>query len=520
MRTTIIKKERKPIGKKFFSFLEQLIINNKGSSIMKKLFLYSYVILISLPLYVYACDDKFVDQEGGSYPFSKNLHVGASSSSDENTNTERQLVLSSPAKKVRPMPVSLRSHNQLNQEVFMPGSEHFQWGMLQQLSIGKINYLGANVVIPENFHCVVPYNDLYRKKVQDSRQEMCKLLAPMTRNEIKAIENKTDKSKADLERYAVLKKSEMEICKAGNGSILEEDTSVLFYSESGNLSVMITENINLFPIFFGELLTETPQIGKEQLIVNQFIKDLVKTLGTVSRPLLTTREYEYENYLNFRKLQQIALSSPLRYILNIYDDHTNLFENIADELLKCEEKYEQNKVISYEASRLVYDKDRREVYKKLIEKNVFTSILNREYKDDVKAHENIYDLILGWKDLTDSLLLACLSGTYDAQKQTYDTNERGTQFFNDFVFPILSSLFINQKGYFSDINTFYTNEFEAYLGDKLFLIIKFKAAGVNKVPALVFSGSQFSPRKMITPQQESKPQKAVATKQERNCVLM
>jgi hypothetical protein len=357
---------------------------------------------------------------------------------------ENQLVPSSPARKIRP--------------TFQPST--------LSVKTEVVNYLGKNVPIPNNFELIMLYNEYNLKVLKSSRQTL----------------------------YENRKRNGMEVIERLDTQ--DEDISVILYSNKYNICFLITEDIRHFLVFSEELLTQSSEKSKEPVLVNKFITDLMETLSTPSMELLNTRQHL--QFFDFIKLKKLGFSSPLKCVSYIYSKNESFFEHISIELEECEKRYEEH------GKEQLLNEECMEVYNALIEKQIFKDIIKEEYQTDLDAHIDIYELMLGWGDLSKSLLLTCRLGAYNSQQD-------GKAFYENFIFPFLDSLFMNLKDYYFNFNTFFNDEFRLTTEEsKRFHIVKYKVEGVNKTPGFALRG--FKPK----PQ----PQKSVARKQEHGCILM
>ncbi|WP_032112304.1 hypothetical protein [Candidatus Paracaedibacter symbiosus] len=388
----------------------------------------------------------------------------------EESKKDKQLVLFSSAKSIQPVSL-VDSSNKANQLV----------------------YLGKKVKIPANWERVDPYNQQHRDHHKYLREEM----------------------------YQRMEK--MGIQSIAGGDVQDENVSALFYSTKYNICFFTTENILDFSIYSGEHLTQKAECDHEQKIVNEFIEDLNTTIGNRSTEILNIQECS--PYFSKEKIRKLGgTATPLKCLLNIYANNKDLFEGISADLEEYEEKYEVNG-ISVE----VFEEESRKIYNRLIEKKVFKDILNVEYEDELNAHVDIYNLILGWEDLCRSFSVTCALGACG-------NPEYGKEFYSAFILPFLDSLLMNPNNYYFNLSSFFTKDFGIEFALKRFHVIKFKAEGVNKIPAIALCGFKLNPQATIKPVvvkkmattkpvvvkkvEPTKPLVVMKEEKKNNCVMM
>ncbi|AIK97105.1 hypothetical protein [Candidatus Odyssella acanthamoebae] len=426
---------------------------------MKKYFFSILSILIIISPYLYASDEASSagvfphHNEHSSFLFTKGeneerkherAHVLIDKGEKENKGKGDQVVPSSPARKIRP--------------TFQPVT----------LSVRKevVNYLDKKVAIPTNFELIMLYNEYYRNGLKKSRQKM----------------------------YQVMQKSGIEVIEKLDNQ--EENTSAIFYSNKYNICFFITEDIRHFLIFSQELLTQSSEKSTEPILVNKFITDLTETLNTPSMELLNTRHHM--KFFDIVKLKKLGFVSPLKCVSYIYNKNEIFFELISTEIEECEQRYKEHD------NEQLFNEECNLIYNALIEQQTFKDIIKEEYQTDLEALIDIYDLMLGWGDLSRSLLLTCRLGAYNSQQD-------GKEFYENFIFPFLDSLFMNLKDYYFNFNTFFNDEFKLTTEEsKRFHIVKYNVEGVNKTAGFALRGFKQKPQ----------PQKSVARKHEHGCLLM
>ncbi len=476
----------------------------------------------------------------------------------KNSDSGNQLTLSLSAKKIRPM--------------FHP--------LTSNVSKVSISYLDQKLPVPENFEVIMLYQDYYLKQLETSRETM--------RNE--------------------LKKIGVNVIEPSDPS--DENLSVILYSNKYNICFFITEDIRHFVIFSQKLLAQSSQKTKESVIVSNFITDLTETLNTPSMELLTTRQYM--DFFDIARSETLGFSSPLKYLIHIYNKNLDFFDTISKAIGECEKvsssrlknllnkekqnlesyrekleeqfKKEKQKLESYREKleeQFKKDKESMEslrenleeqlkevkesieslhekleeqlkkvkesieilrekleeaiqeewlkrqryvtlineklftkqcslIYNNLIEKKIFEDVLKKDYQKDVVINSGLYDLTLGWGDLSNSLRLTCCLGAGEYRQE-------GEAFYENFIFPFIDSLFKDLQKNYLNFNTFFKDKFKVTTDEtKRLIVVKFNVEGVNKTPGFALLG--FKPTSQNLPAIESTPQNVVARKQ--NCILM
>ncbi|MBW8309556.1 MAG: hypothetical protein K0M45_07990 [Candidatus Paracaedibacteraceae bacterium] len=393
-----------------------------------------------------------------------------------------------------------------------------------------INYLDQKVPIPDNFELIMLGENYYHKQLKTSREAMCHTLKKVGISVIDPLDR------------------------------LEGNLSIIFYSHKYDICFFMTDDIRHFVFFSEELLAQSTKKTKESIIVNNFITDLMETLNTSSMELLTTRQYI--DFFDTAKIKNLGFSSPLKYLVHIYNKNLAFFDTISNAIGKCEkdraarlENLLKKEKVSIESFReqleeqlkeqLKEEKESKEsfreqleeavqkewlkkqryvtllneklfikqcglIYQTLIEKKIFEDVLREDYQKDVEINSGLYNLTLGWGDLSNSLRLTCSLGAGPHRQE-------GEAFYENFIFPFLDSLFSDLQKNYLNFNTFFKDKFEVTPDEiKRLIVVKIAPDNVNKSPVIALRGGK--PTSKNLPAIESTPQNVVAQKQ--NCALM
>lgn len=256
--------------------------------------------------------------------------------------------------------------------------------------------------------------------------------------------------------------------------------SSLFYSERYNITFLMTADLAQFSLFYGWDLTQSAKGDKEKAMVNRFIHDLIATTSTACAEVSSVGQLK--KYIKPDVVERAAQDKSLGLFLNIfYKGNKDFFEGILDDL-DPDSSFKEDLRSKLKDS---YDEENadKEIYQRLVKKQVFSSLLKEKYTSDLQVHIDVYQAILGWQDLHRSLMLTCKVGSMGDVSY-------GEDFCNAFIYPFLDLLLIDPEQTYLSRSSFYNNSIDGLnQNEGRFHVVKFKApSGV--VPAMALFGSK------------------------------
>ena len=256
--------------------------------------------------------------------------------------------------------------------------------------------------------------------------------------------------------------------------------SSLFYSERYNITFLMTADLAQIKLFEGWDLTQSARGDKEKAMVNRFISDLIETTSTPSAEVSSVGQLK--RYIKPEVVQQAARDKSLSLFLNVfYRGNKDFFEGSLDDLdpdsafkedlrSKLKDGYNEEKAD-------------REIYQRLVERQIFSTLLREKYARNLQVHIDVYQAVLGWQDLHRSLMLTCKVGSIGDASY-------GEEFCSAFIYPFLDLLLIDPDETYDCRSSFYNNNVQGLKENEgRFHVVKFKApSGV--VPAMALFGSK------------------------------
>lgn len=257
-------------------------------------------------------------------------------------------------------------------------------------------------------------------------------------------------------------------------------SSSLFYSQKYNITFLMTADLTQFSLFQGWDLTQSAKGDKEKTMVNRFINDLIETISTPCAEVSSVGQLK--KYIKPQIIEKAAQDKSLSLFLNVfYKGNQDFFENILDDL-DPDSSFKEDLRLKLKNGYKEENADQK-IYERLVDKQIFSTLLKERYSRDLQVHIDVYQAILGWQDLHRSLILTCKVGSIG--DTTY-----GEDFCNAFIYPFLDLLLIDSEQIYDSRSSFYNNTVEGLKENEgRFHVVKFKApSGV--VPAIALFGSR------------------------------
>ncbi len=255
--------------------------------------------------------------------------------------------------------------------------------------------------------------------------------------------------------------------KIGAKKVLDHPGSVLWHSDEYQVRFLVTADLCPYALFSTKELQKISRNELEKKVVSNFVGDLsdtIKTLGIEVPSFLTIKQYLSES-----SIKSIEKTRSLKNLLKIYYDNKDVFEQIIE----------------------------TQQYALLKQKKVFHEVIKPEYQGNLKVIIALYQAILGWEELHNSLKLTCVLGVGEANRLY------GKSLYESFLEPYLGILLTEES--FEAVTTFFKDDFEdPSCKEKRFYVVKFKAKEWPKSLAIAVSGYEASTPKQDKPEEGGK----------------
>lgn len=243
--------------------------------------------------------------------------------------------------------------------------------------------------------------------------------------------------------------------------------SILLHSKEHRTCLYLVEHIEDAMILDQYIRSINPEIKENEVhaIVKEVMEGFSHAMDCPTAAISTLDDYK--KYLDISAILSLpSLKCPLAFLLNTYKEYEDLFKNIAIQDLAGEEAFEKEKNLKTFQDQYI------ENYSRLITEGIFKDLLLEEYKADLEANKDLYDLTNQWHLIAQTF----------AATSTISTSDKiiRAEFYNKIAFPFLQKIFFNEKGYYMSVQFFSCNIMQAR-----FNVLKFKINDQVTIPAIV-----------------------------------